>query len=325
MDPSTPGPAASLDGLDSVALLDPRHRELLAGAACGEILEAGASVYQEGSAGRDFLVVVEGELEARRDTPMGVQRVATLGPGNLVGEISLLDGGPRSSSVVAVRRSRVCRFDGTKVAALAGGCPDLDAALLRTFCRSLAAKIREANLVMTQIMAPGCGQTVEGRGSQGEQRAMDEDAKRRLLHEQGLRSDELQKLSQHLQAAHYPGGAPIFTEGEPGDTLYIVADGRVRISRRIPGMGEEALAILERGEVFGELAWIDTSPRSADAIAHGGGATVVAIHRDHLNGTIDSSAAASAEFLRVLCRVLCRRVRAMNDQLVAYRTMAWFE
>jgi CRP-like cAMP-binding protein len=103
-----------------------------------------------------------------------------------------------------------------------------------------------------------------------------------------------------------------------------VADGQVRISRRIGGMGEEAIAILGRGEVFGEMAWIDSSPRSADAIAHTGGCTVLAVGRAHLDGTVEAEAAVHAQLLKTLCQVLCRRLRAMNDQLVAYRTIAWF-
>ena len=61
----------------------------------------------------------------------------------------------------------------------------------------------------------------------------------------------------------------LFREGDPGDALFAIAQGRVRISRRLAG-GEEAFAILAPGEIFGEMAILDpTSPgRSADARAH---------------------------------------------------------
>jgi CRP-like cAMP-binding protein len=282
-------------------------------------------LYSEGEDGADFMFVGAGEVEARRRTPFGDQRVATLGVGDLVGEVSLLDGKPRSSSVVAVSEGFMWRFDATGVAAAAAGDPALELALLRMFCRSLAGKIRQANQVMTQIMAPGETAAPTGaRGSTGAAGDVDQDTRRRLLEEQGVAAEEIKRLATWATAQRFAAGETIFAEGDPGDALYIVAEGQVRISRRIPGLGEEALAILEGGEVFGEMALIDRSPRSADAIAHTGGSTVLVVSREQLDGAVTSRTAAHAQFLRTLCQVLCRRLRNMNDQLVAYRTIAWF-
>ena len=66
----------------------------------------------------------------------------------------------------------------------------------------------------------------------------------------------------------YPSGAIIFKEGAQGDKMYLILSGAVRISRQVPGMGEEALAVLRAGTHFGEMALIDDFPRSADARAH---------------------------------------------------------
>jgi CRP-like cAMP-binding protein len=60
----------------------------------------------------------------------------------------------------------------------------------------------------------------------------------------------------------------IFRNGEPGDCCYIVLNGAVRISKFLPHIGEEALAVLKPGDYFGEMALIDSSPRSAGAIAN---------------------------------------------------------
>ena len=66
----------------------------------------------------------------------------------------------------------------------------------------------------------------------------------------------------------YPLSALIFKEGAPGDKMYLILSGAVRISRQVPGMGEEALAVLRAGTHFGEMALIDDFPRSADARFH---------------------------------------------------------
>ena len=112
---------------------------------------------------------------------------------------------------------------------------------------------------------------------------------------------------------------------ELGDTPNIVVDGAVRISRMVPGMGEECLSILGRGEVFGEMALIDEQPRSADARAHHGGATVFSISRGLLEEVLSMDPDAAVQFLTLLCRLLCRRLRAMNERLVAWRVMASHE
>jgi CRP-like cAMP-binding protein len=105
-------------------------------------------------------------------------------------------------------------------------------------------------------------------------------------------------------------------------SLYIVVDGSVRISRMTPGIGEECLSILERGEVFGEMALIDDHPRAADARAHIHGSSVFSIGRETLEEVLSMDPDAAAQFLTLLCRLLCRRLRAMNDRLVAWRLLA---
>jgi CRP/FNR family cyclic AMP-dependent transcriptional regulator len=310
---------AVLESLD-----DDQVRNLAAIVERGEFAE-GDLLYTEGDGGSDFLFVGDGSVEARRRTPFGDQKVATLAEGDLVGEVSLLDHKPRSSSVVALSDGFVWRFSTDGVTGLVEADAGFELALLRLFCRSLAGKIRQANQVMSQIMAPD-GPEAQPRPTRanGTSGQVDDATRRSLLEDHGLDPEELETLSEFAEAQRFASGEHIFSEGDPGDTLYLIAEGEVRISRHIAGLGDEALTILEAGEVFGELAWLDRSPRSADAIAHTGGCTVLAVSREQLDGTLKNRTAAQARFLRTLSTVLCRRLRAMNDQLVAYRTIAWF-
>ena len=60
----------------------------------------------------------------------------------------------------------------------------------------------------------------------------------------------------------------VFHQGDPGDALYIVASGRVKVVLPSPEAGEGAiLATLTRGQFFGELAMLDGQPHSADVVA----------------------------------------------------------
>lgn len=289
-----------------------------------ETFDEAEEIYAEASEGRDFLFILEGEVEATRETPLGVQAVAHLGAGDLCGEISLIDGKGRSTGIRSHSPGRLLRFEIQELGGLMQKDDQVETAVLRIFCRSLVDKLRQANGVMAEIMsASGDSKRARGGGS-GSRREVDEEQKKSLLRRHGLAHEDLDALKDLLEGEHYDSGSEIFVEGDHSDTLYIVAEGAVRISRHLPGLGEEALAILGPGDVFGEMAWIDDSPRSADAIAHTGGCTVLGIGRDSLEGRLDSDRPRHNRFLKLMCQVLARKIRQMNEQLVAYRTMAFF-
>ncbi len=68
-------------------------------------------------------------------------------------------------------------------------------------------------------------------------------------------------------AKKFPKGSVIFSEFEPGSSFYLVQSGRVQLIKIINGF-EKNLDILQPGEIFGEMAIMDNSPRSASAIAY---------------------------------------------------------
>ena len=82
----------------------------------------------------------------------------------------------------------------------------------------------------------------------------------------GLPAVHLRRVVDIGLEEQYRTSATIFAEGSPGDKLYLIVDGAVRISRMVPGMGEEALAVLRTGMYFGEMSLIDDAPRSATAV-----------------------------------------------------------
>jgi CRP-like cAMP-binding protein len=65
----------------------------------------------------------------------------------------------------------------------------------------------------------------------------------------------------------YPGDRMIFSEGEPGDELYIIRQGSVKITKIAEG-NEVLLAVLKPGDIFGEMALLESKPRAACAITH---------------------------------------------------------
>ena len=124
---------------------------------------------------------------------------------------------------------------------------------------------------------------------------------------------------------HYQEGNFLFREGDAGSSMYVILDGAIRISKYIPGGGEEALAILERGDFLGEMALIDGLPRSADARAHRGPVTVLELRRDTVTEVLAMDAHAALDFLRLLCRILAARQREVEEKLVLWKILTQHE
>jgi CRP-like cAMP-binding protein len=62
----------------------------------------------------------------------------------------------------------------------------------------------------------------------------------------------------------FPEGQVLFQEGDKGEDMYIIQSGRVAIKKKVDG-GEATLAVLEKGDFFGEMAILERQPRSASA------------------------------------------------------------
>jgi CRP-like cAMP-binding protein len=108
----------------------------------------------------------------------------------------------------------------------------------------------------------------------------------------------------------------IVAEGAPGDRVYLVCEGSVRVSKNIPGIGEEALAILPRGSYFGEMALFgDASTRSADVYADSR-ATLFVIQVDELRALLEREPAVAIPFLWGAANTLAERLRAANAKVM---------
>jgi CRP/FNR family cyclic AMP-dependent transcriptional regulator len=82
-----------------------------------------------------------------------------------------------------------------------------------------------------------------------------------------LDDQELFVLSEHLDEKSYLAGQLILTAGEPGDSMYVVESGKVELFLQDSSNQRVHLAIVEPGELFGELSMLDKAPRSASALA----------------------------------------------------------
>jgi CRP-like cAMP-binding protein len=130
----------------------------------------------------------------------------------------------------------------------------------------------------------------------------------------GLTRVHLRRLTEIGSYETYKGNELIFSEGQPGDRFYVLLSGAVRISRTLPGLGEEALAVLRTGNHFGEMSLIDDSPRSADARCHQR-CTLFVIKKDDLEDLLFIDRDLAYEILWNFVRTLTKRLRETNDKM----------
>ena len=138
-----------------------------------------------------------------------------------------------------------------------------------------------------------------------------------------LEDGELARVAEVCREQSWVSGEFIFREGEAGNRLYLIVEGEVRISRTIPGSGEEALAVLKPGAMFGEMSVFDRSERSTDAISNGG-TRCLTIGRSDFELLLDFNREIAYKVLWSVVRMLSGRLRSTNDSLRSFLAMSMF-
>lgn len=286
---------------------------------------ATVTLFQEGDESREAYLIDSGLVRIQRQTSYGVYVLASLGPGELFGETSFVDLLARSGDAVTEIPSELLVFNPVALSVITDRNQRLAEGLYWVFWKSLSKKLRLTNEKLSQFFASGetpRGATAPSRRDPTGEFRIDLAAKRRLFQEQKLSNLEINFLTTLSREKKLRSGEILFREGEPGDAMYVVLEGRIMISKFIPGGGEEALAFLERGEFFGEMALIDNQPRSADARADTGGAVVLAIPREVVTGILDMHKLSSLRLLKILCALVAKRLRELDDKLVGWFILA---
>ncbi len=131
-----------------------------------------------------------------------------------------------------------------------------------------------------------------------------------------LTDDELAHVLMVAMVKRYRAGNVILTEGASGGHLHVIHQGSVRLSKHVPGVGEEALTILGPGEIFGETEFFDGLAPSAHVIAHTD-CDVLAIPHDEIRSLMEHRPALTGKILWALGRTLARRVRESHRQMAS--------
>ena len=125
---------------------------------------------------------------------------------------------------------------------------------------------------------------------------------------------DLQRVLEVARERAYPKNSVILFEDDPGDALYVVKQGQVKVVLIGEDGREVILSVLGEGDFFGEMALIDDEPRSAHVIAMGD-STLLVLRREDFQGLLMQTPAIALAMLRELTRRL-RRVDEKVGSLV---------
>ncbi len=233
---------------------------------------AGSVLFAENAAGKSMYFVNSGEVALTRGgRPLDVIRT-----GEVLGEMSVFTGEPRSATATARSACEVIELDGGAFSAAIQKAPEFALMLL-------AIMIKRLRLALAmQMLGKGQGAgTIETIPTSG------------IVFDAALLKD----LTSNFPArppAFQPKNAVIMREGEAGIFMYVVMDGVVRITA-----GEKIVELVKAGGVFGEMALVDQSKRAASAAASTD-CSLMSINRNDFLTLIKTNPAFGISLLKAL-------------------------
>ena len=203
--------------------------EELAARLTEEPFQSGDTVVVEGDVDDRLYLIVEGHAEASTTGPSGTVPLATLGPGELFGEIALLEpDGRREATVTAVEPLLLLDLDAADFRRVLDAHPEARAAFTQMTDDLLVTKfLKQASPFST------------------------------------LNGERLRRLAGRLERLDVPAGNTIIRQGETGEECYLLRSGRAEVLAQGTQGGERNLATLGPGSLFGEAALLTDEPRNA--------------------------------------------------------------
>ena len=143
---------------------------------------------------------------------------------------------------------------------------------------------------------------------------------------EGLPEEDKKLFFDLARIRSFEDQAPIVREGEVGDAMYVIGSGAVQVEKATLDQQQEVLTSLGVGECFGELALVDSEPRSATVRALGQ-AEVYEFLQTDLSGFFDANPNLHRRILQNVAKITAQRVRRLDETLVQslYDSILWVD
>jgi CRP-like cAMP-binding protein len=268
--------------------LEPEELVELA-AKCERIrLEAGDTLLSEGEPGDCFYVALSGRLQVTQRQPDGTGELV-LGdvlPGEHVGEAALLENAPRMATVRAVTEGELVALSRDALEGFLDRHPDVRSTLVAALrYRLIWAAVRRYRPPQSEIISALAQFTGD------------------------LDRTVLEMLEGEVQWTTLPRGALLMKQGQPGDCLYLVVSGRLRVFAQRDDGSEVRIAEIGPGESVGEMALLSGDLRSANVEALRD-SELLRLSKTGFDRLVAQHPKAMAIFTRFLAERLERTIRA---------------
>ncbi len=295
---------------------------------------ANSFVMVEGKKGPgNFYIVRTGKVKVFKENPVMAENPYNIfGPGDFFGVVSCMSGHARMDSAIALENVSLISVEKDLFGLLIQKNPGVAMKIIRYFSRQL----REFDQAITQLTFKN---TVEEDPIHlykiGEyyltKRAVNHAVYAFQKYVQHCPNDiNHNKAIQRLQALKAPSQSPepansgnmnrtykdgtmVFCEYEPGTELFIIQSGKVKITKIVNE--EVLLAVLNPGDIFGEMALLDNKPRSASAITFGN-TTVLAINKSNFEEMVQKQPQLATRLIQLLSERIWIAYRQLENLML---------
>jgi len=280
-----------------------------------------------------FFIIIQGKFRTQKSAPVvGEDASVTLGPGDFFGVESAMSNHSRIETVIAVTDSNLIEVPSDQFGLLI----QKNAPVAMKIIRSFSMKLRSfdntiARLSFRNVVEEDPSHLFDlgefwfkaqryNHAAYAFQRYLQWVPKGDKVSQAKMR---LQGMNKPLKAPpvaeqsinrHYTEDDMIFCENEPGYELYIIQSGRVKITKMVDGQ-EVMLAVLQPGDIFGEMAILDNKPRSATAVC-AEKASMLAINKANFEGMVKAQPQLATKLITLLSERIWTAYRQLANLMI---------
>lgn len=301
----------------------------------------GSYVLMEGNEGKDvFFIIKSGQVQVQRSVDRLVQHLEgpeILKPGDFFGVISAMSGHPSTETAIPLTDVDLITVPRDEFGYLIKQSSQLAMKIIKYFSK----KLRFSDSVLTQLSLKkkeeesDFSKTFEiadyyfnsgmlPLAIYAYQRYLDlipigekrKEAEDKLTSYKRFKDDAFNNQNvPNSMNKKFKKDTFIFCEHEPGNELFIIQQGKVKITKLL-GSNEVLLAVLKNGDIFGEMALLEDQPRSASAIAYDQDTSTLAVNRQNFASMVIEQPQLATRLITILSERLWSIYRQINNILL---------